>query len=310
MLFGYAELVNAWVLWGFYGSSADYSLLSRKLKFDYPVAVHFHCVKCGICCGDTKEKTRHILLLKPEAEQISKTTLQPTTQFAVKIDGEEPYSYEMKKRTEDGKCVFLENDRCTIYSVRPLICRFFPFELNSRGGKYSFHFTEECQGIGKGGILSVEYFRKMFRLARARHRQAEGSSGERWFSRIQLKSWFGVYGLFGCFWACLRLVVVFGCICIRSRIRNRRFFRFCVIWVAICGCNSWCFSCGCAITLWRRQRWLLRVFSRKLGTILGSMRRLPRMRVCWLRVYPSWFFTLCIWVLRIYNMSLFRHIME
>jgi uncharacterized protein len=140
--------------------------------------VRFHCVKCGICCGDTKEKTRCILLLKPEAEQISEATLQPTAQFAFKLADKEPYCYEMKKRAEDGKCVFLENDRCTIYPVRPLICRFYPFELDSCGGRYSFQFTEECPGIGEGGVLSGEYFRKMFRLAFARHRQAEDSSGE------------------------------------------------------------------------------------------------------------------------------------
>jgi Fe-S-cluster containining protein len=147
------------------------------VKFDYPAAVRFRCVKCGICCGDTKEKTRHILLLSPEAEQVSKTTLQPTSRFAVKINGAEPYTYEMKKR-DDGKCVFLENSRCTIYAVRPLICRFYPFELKSLGDeKYQFLFTEECPAIGKGRLLSEGYFRKMFRLARARHRRVADASG-------------------------------------------------------------------------------------------------------------------------------------
>jgi Fe-S-cluster containining protein len=153
-------------------------LLRRKVKFNYPDAVRFRCVKCGICCGDTEEKNRHVLLLTPEAEQIAKTTLQPTAQFAVKIKDAEPYSYEMKKRAEDGKCVFLENNLCTIYAVRPLICRFYPFELkSSRDGKYRFLFTEECPGIGKGRMLSGGYFRKMFRLARAKHRQIADSSG-------------------------------------------------------------------------------------------------------------------------------------
>ncbi len=147
------------------------------MKFDYPATVRFRCVKCGICCCDTKEKTRCILLLTSETEQISKATLQPTQQFAVKIEGREPYVYEMKKR-EDGKCVFLKNDRCTIYQVRPLICRYYPFELNSCGGKYSFRFTEECPGIGKGRVLGEDYFRKMFRLARGKHRQAADTSGK------------------------------------------------------------------------------------------------------------------------------------
>jgi Fe-S-cluster containining protein len=148
------------------------------VNFDYPPAVRFHCIKCGMCCGDTKEKNRHILLLRTEAEQIAKATSQPIFKFAVKIKDQASYSYEMKKR-EDGKCVFLENDRCTIYSLRPLICRFYPFELKVlHNRKYTFLYTEECPGINKGRLLSEGYFRKMFRLARAKFRSAADSNRE------------------------------------------------------------------------------------------------------------------------------------
>lgn len=140
------------------------------MNFDYPNTVHFRCMKCGICCGDTKEKTRHVLLLKTETEQIAEATSQPTTQFAVEINGSEPYGYEMKKKAEDGKCVFSENNRCRIYLVRPLICRFYPFKLDSYSGKYIFRFTKECPGIGKGRILRQQDFKKMFHLARAKHK--------------------------------------------------------------------------------------------------------------------------------------------
>jgi len=150
------------------------------VNFDYPTEVRFHCTKCGICCGDTKEKNRHVLLLRTEAEQIARTSLQPIPKFAVKIKNKAPYSYEMKKRAKDGKCVFLENNRCTIYSLRPLICRFYPFELkNLNRRKYKFLYTDECPGINKGQMLSVIYFRKMFRLAHAKSKQTTDSDGER-----------------------------------------------------------------------------------------------------------------------------------
>jgi Fe-S-cluster containining protein len=149
------------------------------VQFDYPATVRFRCKKCGICCGNTKEKTRHVLLLKNEVEQIAKTTLQPITQFATKIKDAEPYSYEMKKRAEDGKCIFLENNLCTIYSIRPLICRFYPFELTWRSEKYNFHFTNECIGIGKGTILHKDFFKKLLSLAVTRHREVEHPSRKR-----------------------------------------------------------------------------------------------------------------------------------
>ncbi len=141
-----------------------------KMSFNYPVAVRFQCIKCGTCCGDTKEKTRHILLLGTEAEQIATATSQPISEFTVKIKNKAPYSYEMKK-TKNGKCIFLEKKRCTIYSLRPLICRFYPFELKSAdSGKHKFLYTLECSGINKGPMLSKNYFRKLFRLARTRSR--------------------------------------------------------------------------------------------------------------------------------------------
>jgi Fe-S-cluster containining protein len=137
------------------------------MSFNYPAAVHFQCTKCGICCGDTKQKTRHILLLKTEAEQIATTTTQPTSTFTTKIKDKAPYSHEMKK-TKEGKCIFLKNNRCTIYTTRPLICRFYPFELKTaHNGKHTFLYTTECPGINKGSMLSKNYFRKLLRLAHA-----------------------------------------------------------------------------------------------------------------------------------------------
>ena len=154
-------------------------LLRPKVNFDYPTTVRFRCVKCGICCGDTKEKTRHILLLRTEAEQIAKTTSQPICTFATKIKDRTPYVYEMKKRVADGKCIFLENNLCTIYSLRPLLCRFYPFELkSSQRRKYAFLFTEECPGINMGRTLSEGYFKKLFRLAQAKYPQKTNSNRE------------------------------------------------------------------------------------------------------------------------------------
>ncbi len=154
-------------------------LLRQKVNFEYPTTVRFQCTKCGICCGDTKERTRHIILLKTEAEQISKITSQPISKFALGIENKAPYVYEMKKRSPDKKCVFIENNRCIIYPLRPLICRFYPFELKSRDkGKHQFLFTKECPGIEKGQKLSERHFRKMFRLAQTKQRQPADSNGE------------------------------------------------------------------------------------------------------------------------------------
>jgi len=121
-------------------------------------------LRCGICCGDTPEKLRHPLLLDSEAERIAAFTGKPISEFASRVEGREPYTCDMKKT--EGKCVFLVGNECTIYSVRPLVCRFYPFELKAaENGQHAFHPTDECPGLGKGKRLGEEHFRRLFRLA-------------------------------------------------------------------------------------------------------------------------------------------------
>jgi uncharacterized protein len=131
--------------------------------------VLFECSKCGLCCRDTQQKTRHILVLEKEANAIEMETSLPRQVFTKQITDKNPYYYEMKKSCE-GKCFFLKNEQCSIYKVRPLICRFYPFELKFDSDKkqHVFDFTVECPGIGKGRAVAIKDFKALFSLAQER----------------------------------------------------------------------------------------------------------------------------------------------
>ena len=104
--------------------------------------------------------------MKTDAKRISNKTLLDIHEFAEQVTGTEPYSYKMKK-PEDGKCLFLKNSQCTIYEIRPLICRFYPFELKNIGNnKYSFSYTNKCSGIKKRPHYKKEFFEKLFNTAK------------------------------------------------------------------------------------------------------------------------------------------------
>ena len=139
------------------------------MDFTYPVNVRFECNQCGLCCGDTVEKARHILLLESEAQDISVKTGLPIADFAVEASSSQPYVYEIKKPSQ-GKCIFLENNQCTIYKSRPLICRFYPFELKFDQDKetHVFNYTLECPTIGAGKTLTKKHFEELFLLAKQR----------------------------------------------------------------------------------------------------------------------------------------------
>ena len=133
------------------------------MQFDYPRNVRFKCLRCALCCGDARNRVRSILLLRIEAESISWKTSKSLDDFAEIVEGFEPYVYCIKK-TNEGKCVFLKDNSCSIYETRPLICRFYPFQLkNIRTERYVFEYTTECPGIGKGTRLEKRFFEGLFK---------------------------------------------------------------------------------------------------------------------------------------------------
>jgi len=132
------------------------------LNLLHPKHVRFRCQRCALCCGDTENRVRQILLLNTEAEHISKKTFRGLDQFAEKVEGSEPYVYMIKK-TEDGRCLFLRDRLCSIYEIRPIICRFYPFHLKNLRGLHVFNYTDECPGIGKGPYLERIFFGRMFK---------------------------------------------------------------------------------------------------------------------------------------------------
>ncbi len=140
--------------------------LLKPMDFVYPDNVQFKCNSCGLCCGDTKQKTRHILVLDSEIKAISSETCLLPSEFAREILNKEPYRFEMKKG-KDGKCFFLRDNQCCIYRFRPLICRFYPFELKFSVDKdaHVFNFTLECPAIGKGKQITRKDFEALFALA-------------------------------------------------------------------------------------------------------------------------------------------------
>ena len=149
-------------------------LEDQPLRFNFPAEIRFRCSKCGLCCGDTHQKTRRVLLLKSDAERIATSAKRQIDTFATQTTTKQPYVYEIRKNAQNGKCIFLQQNRCMIYQDRPLICKFYPFELATDiKGIYTFKTTEECPGVscpGRNGVgkkLDRRYFKELLELALA-----------------------------------------------------------------------------------------------------------------------------------------------
>jgi Fe-S-cluster containining protein len=158
-------------------------------------AARFKCQRCGSCCHHRRpqkyedliplrqleefwEKSNLIYLTEEDIERISRKTGLVAKDFVDTL-----YEYDGKfvraedegrkvildlpvmKSKEDSTCVFY-NDGCTIYSVRPMACRLFPFRVEERStSEGDLHlligYNAGCPGIGKGNHVEKKDLEKL-----------------------------------------------------------------------------------------------------------------------------------------------------
>ena len=93
-----------------------------------------YCTGCGWCCS----KTSKIVVIKEDAERISRV-LKQKIEDVFKFDGKE-WSI---KNAHPCQWWNQKNGRCTIYNIRPQVCRVWPMAINETGQKM-VHSVAEC----------------------------------------------------------------------------------------------------------------------------------------------------------------------
>ena len=135
----------------------SFSVLGRKVS--YPTRIYWRCQRCSECCQDTPNHLRCIRLLPMEAVEISRKASIPMEQFACETQ-DRTYRYEMRK--PNGTCYFLTGDECRLYDHRPLVCRFYPFEMKNEECSLKILFAGAgCVGGGRGQRLGERFFRRL-----------------------------------------------------------------------------------------------------------------------------------------------------
>jgi len=99
-------------------------MVMKKKKF-YQNGLYFGCTECGNCCSDT---SGYVELTEEEAGNIAEFLGLSETDFLEKfIEVTKDAASLHLKSHENGDCIFLVENRCSIYPARPLQCRTFPF---------------------------------------------------------------------------------------------------------------------------------------------------------------------------------------
>jgi Fe-S-cluster containining protein len=130
--------------------------LSNSKKKLEAIARKHRCVKCGECCnnpqpiGLTKEDAQRISVhLKLDFSEFKEQYLETTKIKTMRKE----FIYQF---LETQPCKFLKNKQCSIYEVRPEICKYYPAEFACGGFKrLCLHDIRE-----KGYDIDFSYFAK------------------------------------------------------------------------------------------------------------------------------------------------------
>ena len=121
----------------------------------YQDGLQFSCTQCGNCCTGS-----------PGYVWVSEEEIEAIAAYLDKSVGEIRlmHSRPVGRRTSlrefaNGDCTFFDGRerRCTIYPVRPIQCRTWPFWKSNLSSPEAWRdATRTCPGVGQGDFVSLE----------------------------------------------------------------------------------------------------------------------------------------------------------
>lgn len=116
----------------------------------YAEGLQFECTGCGECC---KLAGGFVYVTDEEIKAMAKYLQLSITTFSDQFLDIHKNRYVLKSKGD--ACILLDNDACSVYPVRPVQCRTFPFWPANLKSKYRWKMTAlVCEGIGQGRVYT------------------------------------------------------------------------------------------------------------------------------------------------------------
>ncbi|HEY7818593.1 MAG TPA: YkgJ family cysteine cluster protein [Vicinamibacteria bacterium] len=120
--------------------------------------LRFECQPdCGKCCTNDREGS--VFVEPADIETLARKLSMTPRAFALAYTvREEGCDLELRK-TGEGHCVFLSDNRCRVHEAKPLQCRAYPFlpldGFTPIESAFTWNYEKKfCPGIGKGPLYS------------------------------------------------------------------------------------------------------------------------------------------------------------
>lgn len=111
----------------------------------YKNGLRFACTECGACCTGSPG---YVWLEEQDIVAMCGLLNLSREEFIVKYTRQIGHRLSLKEDLKNYDCVFLKNNRCTIYSARPKQCRTFPWWAEHLSSEEEWkEAAKRCEGI-------------------------------------------------------------------------------------------------------------------------------------------------------------------
>ena len=136
--------------------------------------IDFRCVRCGACCKHIKQcvmlSSYDVFMLAKFFESTvgaDNAIAYVCENYADTVMLTEHYPIlTLRTQGVDDSCIFLRDNRCSVYAARPRICRLYPLAAEPAFGDTMFHYhlcTEQPHHFCGGKIRVKDWVRDNFR---------------------------------------------------------------------------------------------------------------------------------------------------
>jgi Fe-S-cluster containining protein len=98
--------------------------LDQKIKPWFKEGLKFKCTGCGKCCTGSPG---YVFLSRTDLERLSSHFSLSETDFIKKYTRKVGTRLSLIDRPKTADCIFLVDNRCSVYEARPIQCRTFPW---------------------------------------------------------------------------------------------------------------------------------------------------------------------------------------
>ena len=120
----------------------------------YQNGLQFACTQCGNCCTGNPG---YVWVTDEDIERIAEYLNKPVGEIRL-LHSRLVRGQVSLKEFANGDCIYFDgrNRRCTIYPVRPMQCRTWPFwRVNLDTERAWDETARECPGIGQGPLYDL-----------------------------------------------------------------------------------------------------------------------------------------------------------